>query len=373
MSSDSKEAATSTTTTTSPDAPPAKTSAGQATIPAGGDLATLLDTALSSRLGEDPDPRAAGLLRNLAEEWAGIVEEDVSVADLKMIAATFSEIRKALTAFRPYAPVRKITAFGSARTQPGMPVYEMAREFGRLAAEAEYMVITGAGPGIMQAVPEGAGRENTFGVNISLPFEQSANPVIHGDPKCIDFKYFFTRKLFFLKEASAVVLFPGGFGSHDEAFECLTLLQTGKGHMVPLLCLDVPGSSYWTAWREFLAEELLERGLIAEDDLNLFELFEDPAAAMRRIQSFYRVYHSSRYLRGQLLIRTKRKLSKEFLTELTGEFEDVLGGKAIVHTEPLREERDEPYTLELDRIIVPFDRVGHGRLRRLIDRINGFE
>jgi uncharacterized protein (TIGR00730 family) len=222
----------------------------------------------------------------------------------------------------------------------------------------------------MQACQEGAGRERSFGVNIRLPFENTANEFIRGDGKLVEFKYFFTRKLFFIKESSAVVLCPGGFGTHDESFEVLTLVQTGKSHMVPLVFLDVPGGTYWRTWDGYVRDHLLSKGLISPEDFSLYKVMEDPDAAVEEILRFYRVYHSSRFMRKRLVVRTNFEVGDAVLAKLSEEFADILSGKPITKRGPYDEEADEPRLLELPRLVLHFDMKSYGRLRRLLDRLN---
>ncbi len=230
-------------------------------------------------------------------------QEDDEGGDIKLMNSTLKEMRFTSKVFSPYRNVRKVTVFGSARVRAGDPLYEMAGLLGEKLAEAGYMVITGGGAGIMEAVNKGAGPEHSFGVNIRLPFEERPNPVIKGNPRAINYKYFFNRKVAFLKEADAVALFPGGFGTLDEAMETITLVQTGKRNPMPLVLVETPGSSYWDRVIRFIEEELLARGYICPSDMTLFERVDSVEAAVERIRRFYRRYHSLRYVRGQLVIR----------------------------------------------------------------------
>lgn len=316
------------------------------------------------------DSRRETVVRAMVEALAGIAAGPVEVADLKLVAAALSEIGDALARFRPYAGVRKVTAFGSARTAPRARAYKLARRFSRLAADAGFMVITGAGPGIMQACNEGAGRRRSFGVNIRLPFENEANPIIQGDAKLVEFKYFFTRKLFFLKEASAVVLFPGGFGTHDEGFETLTLIQTGKAQLMPVVMLDVPGGGYWSSWDRYVRRQLLAGGLIGQDDLSLYRIARSPEEAIEEIRSFYRIYHSARVIRRRLVIRILRRLADDDLARLSGRYADILGGRPIRQRGAFKEEFDEPEVAELPRLVLNFNMASYGRLRLLVDDLN---
>jgi uncharacterized protein (TIGR00730 family) len=231
-------------------------------------------------------------------------------------------------------------------------------------------VITGGGPGIMGAVVDGAGLENSFGVGIRLPFEQQPHETLRGDPKLIEFKYFFTRKLFFLKEASGVVLFPGGFGTHDEGFETLTLVQTGKARMLPIVLVDVPGGTYWNRWDEFVREELLGRQLISEDDLALSRITDDLDVAVEQLVGFYRVFHSMRTIRRTTVIRLNHDVGDDVLATLSSEFADILGERPIRRISAMREEADEPETVTLPRLGLDFNLLRFGRLRMLLDRLN---
>lgn len=299
-------------------------------------------------------------------------QEDDEKADLKLINSTIKEMRFTAKVFGPYRDVKKVTVFGSARTEPNEPVYEMARRFGRKLAEQGYMVITGGGGGIMQAANEGAGKEHSFGVNIRLPFEQKPNPVIKGNPRYIVYKYFFNRKVAFLKEAHAIALFPGGFGTHDEAMETLTLVQTGKRDPMPLILIDEPGGTYWSRWLTFLEETLLAHGYISETDFDLFERVDSVEDAVARIHRFYSRYHSLRYVNGRLVLRLNSDLDAETVPELKRRFPDILSsGGDMILSGPLPAEADEPKIAGLPRLIVDFNRKNFGRLRSLIDAING--
>ncbi|HTG00680.1 MAG TPA: TIGR00730 family Rossman fold protein [Nitrospirota bacterium] len=300
-------------------------------------------------------------------------QEDDESADLKLMNTTLKEMRFTSKVFGPYRNKRKVTVFGSARTKPEEPTYEMAKQFGRRLAEAGYMVITGGGGGIMQAANEGAGPEYSFGVNIRLPFEQKPNPVLHGNPRLITYKYFFNRKVAFLKEADAVALFPGGFGTLDEAMETLTLVQTGKRNPLPLVLVDDPVCSYWNAFIKFVEEELLARNLISRSDLALFERVDSVDTAIARINRFYSRYHSMRFVNGQLVFRMTSKLSQSNITKLKERFQDILLPQGdVVASEALPEEVEDGDAVDLPRIVVDFNRHDFGRLRSLIDEINDF-
>jgi uncharacterized protein (TIGR00730 family) len=292
--------------------------------------------------------------------------------DLKILRAAIKEMRHAFRVFAAYPDTRKVSVFGSARTRPDDPVFATAVEVGRRLAAEGFMVITGAGDGVMGAAHLGAGRDASFGLNILLPFEQSANPVIEDDPKLINFRYFFTRKLFFVKESDAVVLMPGGFGTMDEGFETLTLLQTGKCPPLPLVMLDSEGGGYWDAWLEFVRGTLVGRGMISEEDLSLFRVTRSVGELVREIREFYRRYHSSRYVqrRSLLVFRLREALPPGRIEALNADFADILAAGRIEATAPFPEEEDEPKLASLPRIVFPFNQINFGRLRQLIDAIN---
>jgi uncharacterized protein (TIGR00730 family) len=289
--------------------------------------------------------------------------------DLKIANAALKEMRHAFKIFTPFRHARKVTVFGSARTGPEHPDHARAVEFGRRMAEAGWMVITGAGSGIMGAAHGGAGRNLSFGVNIKLPFEQEANETIRGDDKLMTFRYFFTRKLFLLKESTAVALFPGGFGTLDECFEVLTLLQTGKQTPLPVVMVDDPDTGYFRDLDIFLRKRVLGGGLVSEQDMSLFGIVESVKDACQEIFSFYRVYHSSRYVGSKLLLRLERDLDDGELAELALRFRDIIRSGTIERAEPLPEELETNLS-GLARILLDFNRRDFGRLRQLIDAIN---
>ncbi|MFQ5521148.1 MAG: LOG family protein [Candidatus Methylomirabilia bacterium] len=295
-------------------------------------------------------------------------EDGADLGDLKIANTALKELRYGFKVFAPYRDVPKVTVFGSARTPPEDPISCQAQAFARRMAEAGWMVITGAGDGVMAAAQHGAGREQSFGLNIRIPWEQEANPVIADDAKLINFKYFFIRKLFFLKEAAAVCLFPGGFGTSDEAFEVFTLIQTGKTIVMPVVLVDVPGGQFWKTWEGFIVHEMVERGLVSPDDVQLFRLADDPEVAASEILDFYRVFHSQRVVGDDLVLRLRRPLSAETLSALEATFGDLLQGQAEQIHGPLAQEGGE--LPDLVRLRLPVVRTNYGRLRLLIDAIN---
>jgi uncharacterized protein (TIGR00730 family) len=289
---------------------------------------------------------------------------------LKILSRTLRELRYAFKVFTPYRMRRKVTVFGSARTLPDQPAYQQAVKFGRAMAQHNWLVVTGAASGIMEAGHVGAGREHSMGLNIMLPFEQYANPIIAGDSKLVHMKYFFTRKLMFVKECDAVCLLPGGFGTLDEGLEVLTLLQTGKRDMVPVVMLDAPGGKFWQDLQHFIEKRLLGEGMISPDDLSLYKLTDKVDEAVTEILQFFKVYHSMRYVRNKLVFRLKQAPSDELLSDINANFNDILNGGEFVVSGPLSEEKDEPDLAELPRLVFRFNRRSLGRLRQLIDVLN---
>ena len=315
--------------------------------------------------------RHADLVREmiLAALKAGL--ENNFKADLKLMNSTMKEMRFTSKVFSPYKNVQKVTVFGSARTKPTERLYSMARDLGQALAEAGYMVITGGGPGIMQAANEGAGSDCSFGVNIRLPYEQKSNDVVKGSPRDITYKYFFNRKVAFLKEADAVVLFPGGFGTMDEAMETLTLLQNGKLYPLPLILMDEPGGTYWDNWIDFVSHELLARGNIDKTDFHLFKQLGSSQDVVRVIDTFYHRYHSLRYVNGKLIIRLTSTPSSEKVQELNQGFADILVPNGTIKLSGTMDcELDEPEIIHLPRLALDFNRRDFGRLHQLIDCIN---
>ena len=291
--------------------------------------------------------------------------------DVRVIQTALRELRYAFKLFAPFAQVRKVTIFGSARTQPTRVEYQQALEFGRKIAAAGFMVITGAGAGIMQAGHEGAGPEKSFGANIRLPWEQAANPVIREDKKLVTFKYFFTRKLIFIRHSDAIALFPGGFGTMDEGYEALTLMQTGKSQLMPLVLIDRPGGTYWRTWDKHVREHLLRDQLISADDLHLYQITDDTDQAVKMITRFYRNFHSSRFVKDLFVIRLKHAPADSALEALNEDFADLIVGQPIQRIEPTPEEIADDDNVALPRIAFGFNRRDYGRLRQLIDALNG--
>ena len=333
------------------------------------------------------DPKVSGLIEELIKAKGGGANE-VEVADIiqnalklladvkdtgdvRVIQTTVRELRYAFRLFAPYAEKRKITIFGSARTAPSKAEYQQALEFGKKITAAGFMVITGAGGGIMHAGHEGAGVENSFGANIRLPWEQSANPVILQDKKLVTFKYFFTRKLIFIRHSDAIALFPGGFGTMDEGYEALTLMHTGKSQLMPLVLVDKPGGTFWKTWDKHIREHLLRDKLISAEDLNLYQITDSTDEAVKIITRFYRNFHSTRWVKDALVIRLKHAPSPSAIAALNEDFADIIEGEPIHVIPPTPEELEDTQDLDLPRIAFGFNRHDYGRLRQLIDALNG--
>ena len=307
---------------------------------------------------------------DIIENALKLLSDVEDTGDVRVIQTAVRELRYAYRLFAPYADKRKVTIFGSARTAPTKQEYQTAVEFGRKIVEAGWMVITGAGPGIMQAGHEGAGAENSFGANIRLPWEQGANPVIAQDKKLVTFKYFFTRKLTFIRHSDAIVLFPGGFGTLDEGYEAITLMQTGKSQLMPLVLVDKPGGTYWKTWDKNIREHLLRDGLISPDDLNLYRITDNADEAVKIVTRFYRNFHSTRFVKDLFIIRLKHAPTDTAIEALNEDYADIIVGPPIKKIDPTPEEREDKDCVEYQRIAFGFNRRDYGRLRQLVDVLN---
>lgn len=327
-------------------------------------LGQKLDTdALYEKIGQIMDSQGNtsdhnDIIREMIFMAVGLSEDPISKNDIKTLYSAFREMKDALEFFSPFTEIKKVSVFGSARTLPDEPIYTHAADFSRKMTRAGFMVITGAGDGIMRAVQGGAGREKSFGLNIILPFEQAANEYIENDPKLITFKYFFTRKLFFVKEANALAFFPGGFGTHDEGFETLTLLQTGKSNPAPVVFIDTPGGSHWKDWFSYINDRLLRKGLISPEDMNLFEITDSIDTAVYEIMHFYKNYHSMQFINGDTVIKLKQSLTNQQLEQLNDLFSDIIVTGKIVQEDSMAQ------------LLFQFNRRNFGRLRELINAIN---
>lgn len=298
-------------------------------------------------------------------------QQNPTSSDMVLFKRSMAELRYAQSVFEPYRGIKKICIFGSARTRPPAPAFAAANEFARLMTEANYMTITGAGDGIMGAAQAGAGAEKSFGLNILLPFEQHSNEVIRNDPKLVTFRYFFTRKLTFLREASAVAAFPGGFGTLDEAMEVVTLMQTGKARLIPLVLVDAPGGTFWKSFIRYVSEHLMADKLISPEDFNLFKLTDSVTEARNEVLKFYSNFHSYRFVGPYLVIRLQRKISDKKLEHLKMEFLSILNPQGeIFQRDALPQEAGETEIAHLPRLCLTFNRIHFGFLRLLIDRLN---
>lgn len=322
---------------------------------------------------DETEPRGHGsehFVQMIKETADKLLRDRANRGDVKLLATALRELRYCFKVFSAYRGRRKVTVFGSARLPLEHPSCQQAVEFGQRMSQEDFMVITGAAQGIMEAGHLGAGRDASIGINILLPFEQSANAVIAGDAKLMHLKYFFTRKLLFVKESDAVALFPGGFGTLDEAFEVLTLIQTGKSHLFPIVMVDHPQDDYWQRCLAFMRDELLARKLISPYDTALFKVTNSVDEAVTEIRNFYRVFHSMRYVRNELVLRLNRALEAAALERIRNNFADILKTGTFEQTSALPAEASEPHLQHLPRLKFTFDRHKLGRLRLLIDEIN---
>ena len=296
--------------------------------------------------------------------------DELDILDLKVITRAVDEFRHAACVFKPYRSVRKVSIFGSARVARRSPYYQLAVRLGQLLVKAGFMVITGGSEGIMRAGIEGAGAENSFGANILLPSEEGPNRIIRDDPKVIRFKYFFTRKIFFVMEADAIALFPGGFGTHDEGFEVLTLLQTGKAPPMPVVLMEPPGEQYWETWDTFVRKQLLDRQFVSPPDLSFYRIIHSPEQATEWVRSYYSTYHSLRQVKDRLVIRLNRELPDGAVQSLNQRFHDLVKAGDITEAEAFPDEADEPALLSKPRITFANNKKSAGRLNEMILEIN---
>jgi len=329
---------------------------------------------LDAKIAELAEEAGVGAHKDLLFEMVvsaiRLSRENDDKGDLKLINAALKELRHSMGVFAPYKETRKLAIFGSARTPPEHPAYQAAVDLGAKIADRGWMVITGAGPGIMTAGVEGAGSDDSFGVGIKLPFEEKAAATIAEDPKLMNFKYFFTRKLIFMKESHGYALLPGGFGTMDESFELLTLLQTGKTIPAPVVLLDAPGDDYWKGWYEFVTSQLLTDGLISAEDMNLVKLTDDVDVAVDEICSFFSNYDSIRFVGRRLIVRVQHEPTAELLETLNADFADIVVNGGYESIEPTPSEISDDDRLDLHRIAFEFDRRHFARLRQLIDVVN---
>jgi uncharacterized protein (TIGR00730 family) len=352
----------------SPASSPSRPSSAALSSPASS-WAAARDAAISDFLDRFADSPDRDLLAEIMVTITRLAREHTDRGDIKLLTSAFKELRYAFKVFAPYAGVRKVSIFGSSRTPPDHPDYIQAEAFAALMRERHWMVITGAGEGIMGAGQRGAGRSGSFGVAIRLPHEQRTNEEIAADPKLITFKHFFTRKILFLKEASAICLFPGGFGTHDEGFEALTMVQTGKTSLIPIVLVDAPGGTYWQHWRTYIKAELLHNGMIGEEDMNLFKLTDDITAAADEITGFYRRYHSMRYVGPQLILRLTSPVPTAALEKLNDKYCGIVNAGRIEQCAGPVEGEDGEFP-DLWRLTLQFNRKNVATLRLMVNEIN---
>lgn len=333
------------------------------------DSAAARARSIVSELGVSENVR---LSEELVSEALGLITDQPDTLDLKIATAALAEMRDAYAMFAPYKDRRKVAIFGSARTKADDPLYELTVGLARRLAERGWMAVTGAGPGIMQAGMEGAGRENSIGVSIRLPFESGANSIIAGDDKHVSMKYFFTRKLMLIKESQAFVCMPGGFGTLDEMFELLTLTQTGKGTPVPIVLLDAPGDPFWEGVDTFVRQQLIARGLVSATDVDLYTITNDCDEAARIIEEFYANYDSIRFVGDNVVIRMRQGPTDEQLAELNERFGHLAVNGSIDRVEPFKVERRDDDKVDLDRVSFPFAKRGYSDLVEMIRELNTY-
>jgi uncharacterized protein (TIGR00730 family) len=330
-----------------------------------------LDEAIAALVELAGGARDEDLVFELVASAMRLARARADRGDLKIASAALREMQHAFQVFGPYRSTRKVAIFGSARTRPDDPLYDQTRRLAAAMAARDWMVITGAGPGIMEAGIEGAGVENSFGVSIRLPFEAKTSRFVEDDPKLVNFRYFFTRKLVFVKEAHGFALLPGGFGTMDEAFELLTLVQTGKAPPAPIVLLDTPGGTYWETWKDFVVRELVEQGYVSEHDRCLVLVTDDVDMAVDEITSFYTNYQSLRFVEGRLVLRLRRAPEDAVLGALDTEFADIIAAGRFERIPVTAAEIADDDAVDLERVAFSFDRHGYARLREVIDRLNG--
>jgi uncharacterized protein (TIGR00730 family) len=329
-----------------------------------------LDQRIADLIAQLGDVRDTDLVFEMIVSALRLARDRATRGDMKIANAALKEMRYAFAVFEPYRSARKAAIFGSARTTRDDPLYQQTVALARGLADVDWMVITGAGPGIMEAGIEGAGAANSFGASIRLPFEAVTTQFLADDPKLVNFRYFFTRKVTFVKEAHAFVLLPGGFGTLDEGFELLTLVQTGKAPPAPIILLDVPGGTFWLTWMQFVERELRARNYISPEDVDLVKITDDVSAALDEITGFYRNYHSIRFVDGALVLRMKHVPPPDKLAKLNEDFKDIVASGTIEDVPASKAEIADNDVPDLARLRFRFDHHGYSRLRALIDRLN---
>lgn len=329
-----------------------------------------IDNLIDELVKKISSDESGNLLREIITTAVKLGRESDDRGDLKLVNNVLKELRYSFRVFSPYRNIKKVIIFGSARSQKASAEYRMAEEFSRRLTEKGYMVVTGGGPGIMEAGNKGALAGKDFALNIRLPFEQKPNPYIDEKEKLINFKYFFTRKLVFVKETDATALFPGGFGTNDEGFEMLTLIQTGKSKPRPIVLIEPKGSTYWVDWKRFLNRQLCKNGFVKKEDFNLFYVTKSIDEAVKYIEDFYKIYHSIRYVSGLTVMRLNKKISGKTLNLINRKFKDILTSGEICFSPPTEEEIQKGEYPQLARLIMNFNLRDYGRLCQMIGIIN---
>jgi len=330
----------------------------------------VIDGLISELAGKSGSSETEYLLREILTTSVKLGKESCDRGDLKLVNNTLKELRYSFKVFSPYREIKKVIIFGSARSKENSAEYKLAEEFSKKLTEKGYMIVTGGGPGVMEAGNKGAKSGKEFALNIRLPFEQKPNPYIDEKDKIINFKYFFTRKLIFVKETDATALFPGGFGTLDEGFEMITLMQTGKSRPRPIVLMEPKGSTYWATWMRFVKSQLVKKGFIKKEDLSLFQIVKTCDQAIRYIEDFYRVYHSIRYVSGLAVLRLNRQISRKTLKFINKKFNDILTSGEIQVAPPADKEIQEKEFLNLPRLVMNFNLRDYGRLCEMIQVIN---
>lgn len=313
------------------------------------------------------------LIRRILNTGLRLGEDGTDRLNLKIASAALAEMRDAFQLFHPYADVPKVTVFGSARTRQEDPLYEQARSVASALAERGWMVVTGAGPGIMQAAAEGAGEKMALGVSIRLPFEEKANAVVAEDTRSVEMKYFFTRKLMLVKESTGFICLPGGFGTLDEMFELLTLQQTGKAEPMPIVLLDAPGGTFWKGLEAFVVEHLIPAGVISADDFDRVLVTDSAEEAVAEITGFWCNYDSLRWVDDVLVLRLKHTPTDDEIERLNDEFGDIVAEGRIDRVDALPVERSDNDVVDLPRLALRLRQREVGGLYRLIDAINALD
>lgn len=329
-----------------------------------------VDSLISELAAKAGFPETKHLLREILTTVVKLGMESNDKGDLKLVNNALKELRYSFKIFSPYRNVKKAIIFGSARAKNTSPEYKMAEEFARKLTEKNYMIVTGGGSGVMEGGNKGARGGKEFALNIHLPFEQKPNPYIYEKEKIINFKYFFTRKLIFMKETDATTLFPGGFGTHDEGFEALTLIQTGKSKPRPIVMMEPKGSTYWASWKRFINNEFVKNGYIDKEDFNLFYISKNVDDAIKYIEDFYKIYHSIRYISGLTVLRLNKSLSDKTIKLINKEFKDILTSGEIRLSGPIKEEVQRGEYPDLPRLVMHFNLRDYGRLCKMIRIIN---